>query len=128
MFPRPRLLAAALSAAFLYGCATKGAKVVEGVDFSAGIDLPAAEGAAELSFINYLSGFRFSADRNYGLWCEFDGTNYFSVAYGLYEGWGTKRFRAKCKPWWLSPTNGVPQTAREPKTQAEEPPPPDRAS
>ena len=66
---------------FAAGCATKGAKVVEGVDFSAGVDFPAAEGAAELSFVNYLSGFRFTADRNYGLCCEFESTNRFSFAF-----------------------------------------------
>ena len=126
MFPRRQLLAvaaqSAATAAFLCaGCSTKGAKVVEGVDFSAGVDFPVAEGAAELSFVNYLSGFRFSADRNYGMACEFESTNRFSFAFGLYESENVKRFKAKCRPCY---TNVPPQTAREPKTESAKPPPP----
>ena len=104
------------------GCATKGAKVVEGVDFTAGVDIPAAEGVAELSLVNYLSGFRFTADRNYGLYCEFESTNHFSFAFGLYESWNAKRFKARCRPCCC--TNELPQTAREPDTKSEKPPPP----
>lgn len=115
------LLALALGV-FAAGCTTRGAKVVEGVDFSAGVDFPVAEGAAELSFVNYLSGFRFSADRNYGMACEFESTNRFSFAFGLYESENVKRFKAKCRPCY---TNVPPQTAREPKTESAKPPPPD---
>ena len=112
-------LAVAIATAVV-GCATKGAKVVEGVDFTAGVDIPAAEGVAELSLVNYLSGFRLSADRNYGLACEFESTNTFSFAFGLYESRNTKRFKARCRPCW---TNMPPNVAREPKTTSSKPPP-----
>lgn len=46
------------------GCAYKGAKVVEGTDLAVGINVPAAEGEAQLQLINYLSGFRLGVDRN----------------------------------------------------------------
>lgn len=80
------------------GCMYKGAKITEGTDFSAGVSFPGAEGAAELSFVNYLSGFRLGADRNCGVKCEFWGTNTFSFAWGLYESLAVKHFKATVKP------------------------------
>lgn len=112
------VLAALFTALMLFGCASyKGAKVTEGVDFSAGIDLPASEGAAQLSFVNYLSGFRFGVAENSGMECEFASSNRFSFAFGLWESEEGKHFRAKEDPCETAPT------AREPETAADEPPP-----
>lgn len=87
------------------GCAYKGGKIVEGTDFSAGISVPGTEGAAEISFVNYLSGFRFGIAENAGMECEYFGTNTFSFAFGLYEGVQTKHFRAKVEPCEVNPAN-----------------------
>ena len=90
---------AALSAALVCGCALyRGAKVTEGTDFSAGVSLPSTEGVAEVSVVNYLSGLRVGADRNYRLDCEFWGTNSISFAWGLYESGSGKHFKTKCIP------------------------------
>lgn len=83
----------------LYGCCTyKGAKVTEGTDFSAGISLPGTEGVAEVSFVNYLSGFRFGAAEHSCVECEYYGTNFFSFAWGLYESRSFKHFKANVEP------------------------------
>jgi hypothetical protein len=80
------------------GCMYKGAKITEGTDFSAGLSIPGTEGAAEISFVNYLSGFRLGAAERSGVDCEFWGTNTFSFAWGLYESRSYKHFRAKVDP------------------------------
>ena len=87
------------------GCLYKGAKVTEGVDFSAGVSIPQSEGVAQVSFVNYLSGFRFGVAENSGMSCEYFGTNTFSFAFGLYEGVQTKHFRAKVEPCEVNPAN-----------------------
>ena len=99
--------AAAIAVLAVAGCCTyKGAKVVEGTDFSAGISIPATEGAAEFSFVNLLAGFRFGAAENSGVECEYWGTNAFAFAWGLYESTSTKHFTATVSPCEVS-TNGV---------------------
>ncbi len=40
------------------GCVYKGAKVTEGTDLSVGISVPGTEGAASMTILNWLSGFR----------------------------------------------------------------------
>ena len=94
-------------AMWLCGCAYKGGKITEGVDFSAGVSIPGTEGAAEISFVNYLSGFRFGIDRNCGMECEYFGTNRFSFAWGLYESVNVKRFKATVSPCETAGTNKV---------------------
>ena len=43
----------------LGGCVQyKGAKVTEGTNLSIGLDVPGTDGAAQISILNYLSGFR----------------------------------------------------------------------
>lgn len=92
------LALASLAIAYFSGCLYKGAKVTEGVDFSAGVSIPQSEGVAQVSFVNYLSGFRFGVAENSGMSCEYFGTNTFSFAFGLYEGVQTKHFKAKVEP------------------------------
>ena len=92
-------------AAMLGGCVYKGGKITEGVDFSAGVSLPGTDGVAEISFVNYLSGFRFGIDRNAAMECEYYGTNNFSFAWGLYESQASKHFTATVSPCEVAPTN-----------------------
>lgn len=40
------------------GCAAESAKIVEGVDLSVGFSLPGAEGEANFTLFNWLSGFK----------------------------------------------------------------------
>lgn len=87
------------------GCIYKGGKITEGTDFSAGVSIPGTEGTADISFVNYLSGFRFGIDRNCGMTCEYWTTNSFSFAYGLYEGANVKRFSATVTPCETGGTN-----------------------
>lgn len=94
----------AVAALALAGCVYKGAKVTEGIDFSAGLSVPATEGAAQISFVNYLSGFRFGVAENSGMECKFSSTNRFSFAYGLWESEERKWFRAKVEPCETSET------------------------
>ena len=53
-------LAAILAMAmfFLCGCAAESAKIVEGNDLSVGFSLPGAEGEANFTVFNWLSGFK----------------------------------------------------------------------
>lgn len=95
----------ALACLAIAGCIYKGAKVTEGIDFSAGVSIPQSEGVAQVSFINYLSGFRLGVAENSGMSCEYFGTNTFSFAFGLYEGVQTKHFRAKVEPCEVDPAN-----------------------
>jgi hypothetical protein len=99
------LALASLAIIYFSGCLYKGAKVTEGVDFSAGVSIPQSEGVAQVSFVNYLSGFRFGVAENSGMECEYFGTNTFSFAFGLYEGVQTKHFRAKVEPCEVNTAN-----------------------
>lgn len=83
--------------AALMGCAYKGAKITEGVDLAAGIDLPAAEGVAKFTLFNYLSGFRLAVDRNARLTCDYSVAE--SNAYfGVIRTSTRKTVRAKVEP------------------------------
>ena len=59
---RNLLVVVLLSAAA--GCVYKGAKVTEGTDLSIGLSLPATDGAAQVTVLNYLSGFRLGVAEN----------------------------------------------------------------
>lgn len=100
------------------GCVYRGAKVTEGVDFSAGLSIPATEGAAQVSFVNYLSGFRFGVAENSCMDCEYFGTNTFSFACGLWESAQFKHFKAKVKP---CETSSEPNNTDKPQTQGTNP-------
>ena len=68
----------AFALAAFAGCAQmKGAKITEGTDLAAGIDIPAAEGIARFTLLNYLSGFRLGVDQNARLTVDYtvDETN-----------------------------------------------------
>lgn len=94
---------------FLFGgCVYKGAKVTEGVDFSAGLSLPNTEGVAQISFVNYLSGFRLGVAEYSATSCEFWGTNRFEFAWGLYSSENLKHFKAKIEPCEVTVTNSAP--------------------
>ena len=83
--------------AALVGCAYRGAKITEGVDLAAGIDLPAAEGIAKFSLLNYLSGFRLAVDRNARLMCDYSAAE--SNAYfGVIRTSTRKTVRATVEP------------------------------
>lgn len=106
------LMAILVALTAMCGCVYKGAKVTEGVDFSAGISLPASEGVAQVSFVNYLSGFRLGVAENSATSCEFWGTNRFEFAWGLYSSESFKHFKAKIEPCEVAATNAL-EVARE---------------
>ena len=54
----------AVVALLLAGCAGDGVRVVEGTDLSLGVSVPGSEGVLDLTFLNYLSGFRLQAEAN----------------------------------------------------------------
>jgi hypothetical protein len=58
------LIAILLAAALLAGCVYKGAKVTEGTDFAVGLSVPGTEGAASVTILNWLSGFRLGLARD----------------------------------------------------------------
>lgn len=58
------MAAMAATAAIMSGCIYKGAKCTEGTDISVGISIPGTEGAASVTFLNYLSGFRMGVAEN----------------------------------------------------------------
>lgn len=55
---------AAIGISLMSGCVYKGAKVTEGTDLSVGISVPGTEGAASLTVLNWLSGFRVGLSQN----------------------------------------------------------------
>ena len=92
-----RILVIPAMCASLVGCAYRGAKITEGVDIAAGIDLPAAEGVAKFTALNYLSGFRLAVDRNARLTCDYSVSE--SNAYfGVIHTDTKKTVRAKVEP------------------------------
>lgn len=67
-----KLMTAALVALACSGCVYKGAKVVEGVDVAVGMNVPGSDGALQVQFFNYLSGFRFGLAQNSQLSLEYN--------------------------------------------------------
>ena len=101
-----RILVLPTLCAALVGCAYRGAKITEGVDLAAGIDLPAAEGVAKITALNYLSGFRLAVDRNARLTCDYSVAE--SNAYfGVIRTSTRKTVRAKVDPCEVAPASPV---------------------
>ena len=101
-----RILVLPSLCAALVGCAYRGAKITEGVDLAAGIDLPAAEGVAKFTALNYLSGFRLAVDRNARLTCDYSVAE--SNAYfGVIRTSTRKTVRAKVDPCEVAPASPV---------------------
>lgn len=101
----------ATCAALLSGCAYRGAKITEGVDLAAGIDIPAAEGVAKFTALNYLSGFRLAVDRNARLTCDYSVAE--SNAYfGVIRTSTSKTVRAKVEPCETIHADGTADTAK----------------
>lgn len=68
MIDRVATIAAALAfCAICGGCVYKGAKVVEGTDLAVGLSIPGTDGAADLTVLNYLSGFRLGVAKDAAL-------------------------------------------------------------
>lgn len=72
----------AAMAVLVCGCVHKGAKMTEGTDLSVGISVPGTDGMAQVSILNYLSGFRLGVakDAEMYVWYMHAETNdYFGV-------------------------------------------------
>lgn len=65
------------------GCVYKGAKVTEGTDLSVGISVPGTEGAASVTILNWLSGFRLGLAQNAQMTLEYsvaETNDWFGIA------------------------------------------------
>ena len=79
------------------GCVYKGAKVTEGTDLSIGLSVPGTDGVAQLSILNYLSGFRLGVAKDAQLWLNYtvaETNSYF----GIVQTRSMKRIKAKVVP------------------------------
>ena len=88
--------------ALLAGCIYKGAKCTEGMDVSVGISVPGTEGAASLTILNYLSGFRLGVAENAALKVKYtvaETNDYFGVVH--IRSW--KTIDAKIDPCETTP-------------------------
>lgn len=92
------LIAVALCAA-LVGCksAYKGGKIVEGTDAFVGVNMPFSDGVVQFEALNYLSGARFSFDRNAGITFSYSITNDTSFC-GMYTSHTVKHMSATLDP------------------------------
>lgn len=122
-----KVLSVIISAAVVLaagGCVYKGAKVVEGTDIAAGLNMPGSEGALQLQLFNYLSGFRLGVDKNARLTVDYmvSETNTFL---GVFTSGIAKTVRAKVEPCKCDPCKCDPCKCvkREPSDKSEEPPP-----
>lgn len=79
------------------GCVYKGAKVTEGTDFSVGLSVPATDGAASMTILNYLSGFRLGVAENCRLTVDYR-TVWTNEYFGVATTTGEKRVRATVEP------------------------------
>lgn len=97
------LIAVALCAA-LVGCksAYKGGKIVEGTDAFVGANMPLSDGVVQFEVLNYLSGARFSFDRNAMITFNYCVTN--DVSFCGYKSQTVKNMAATLTP---TDTNGV---------------------
>lgn len=95
--------------ALLGGCVYRGAKVVEGTDLAVGLSIPGADGAADLTVFNYLSGFRLGVARDAEMSVRYTCAETNSW-FGLCETRSLKTVDAAVTP--LCATNAV-QTAKE---------------
>lgn len=92
------LIAVALCAA-LVGCksAYKGGKIVEGTDAFVGVNMPITDGVMQFEMLNYLSGARFSFDRNARIKFDYSVTNTTSLC-GMYTSHTVKHMSATLTP------------------------------
>ena len=100
------IISSALALA-LAGCVYKGAKVTEGTDFSVGLSVPATDGAASMTVLNYLSGFRLGVAENCRLTVDYTSSatnSYFGIA----ETRTHKTVRAKVVPCEAAPDGDEP--------------------
>ena len=100
-----KLIVAAVLALAASGCVYKGAKVTEGTDLSIGLSVPGTDGVAQLSILNYLSGFRLGVAKDAQLWLNYtvaETNNYF----GVVETRSVKRVKAKVVPCEDVPAGG----------------------
>ncbi len=58
-------------AALCGGCIYKGAKISEGVNLVAGINVPGTDGALQINALDWLTGFRFGVAENAAFKCRY---------------------------------------------------------
>lgn len=87
----------------LCGCVYKGAKVTEGTDFSAGIPVPATDGAVQFTLINYLSGFRVGVAENAMTTIKYTST-WTNSYLGMVSTQGTKTADITVSPCEVQPS------------------------
>ncbi len=92
--------------ALLHGCVYRGAKVVEGTDLAVGISVPATDGAADLTVLNYLSGFRLGVAKDAEMSVKYSSAETNSW-FGVCTTRSMKTVEATVTP--LCPTNSVPE-------------------
>ena len=107
----------ALASVLAGGCSYKGAKVVEGTDLAVGINVPIAEGTAQLQLMNYLSGFRLGVDRNAILKVKYSVSES-NTYFGVIKTDVSKSVDATVEP--CKQSDSSPQTAHPPTAQDEE--------
>lgn len=108
----------------LWGCAYKGAKVVEGTDLAVGINMPVMDGAGQLQLFNYLSGFRLGVAENARLTVAYKVAEKNSYLGGCLTTDIKKEIEATVEPCETKAEEDDGEaSAREPKDKSEEPPP-----
>ena len=92
----------------LCGCKTvyKGGKIVEGTDAFVGLNVPLSEGMMQLEVLNYVSGARFSFDRDAQVRFKYATTNDVSFL-GIYSSRTVKYMEAELEPTEGGSTNGT---------------------
>lgn len=99
---------AALAA--MNGCVYRGAKVVEGTDLAVGLSIPGADGAADLTVFNYLSGFRLGVARDAEMSVRYTCAET-NAWFGLCETRSAKTVDATVRP--LPSTNSCERAAAD---------------
>ena len=99
-----KILAMAALCTALVGCRSsyKGGKIVEGTDAFVGANMPLSDGVVQFEVLNYLSGARFSFDRNAGIAFFYCVSN--DVSFCGYKSQTVKNMAAMLVP---TDTNGV---------------------
>ena len=110
------LLSVLVACALTCGCAYKGAKVTEGTDLSVGLSIPGTEGAASVTILNYLSGFRLGLAQNSQMQLTYTVAETNSWL-GIATTRTVKSIKAAVDPVGTAPRN----TGREPETEPDEP-------
>ena len=95
-----------VAATLASGCIYKGAKATEGTDFSVGLSVPGTEGAASVTILNYLSGFRLGVAENASMTLTY--TNSYTNSYfGIATTEGVKTVNATVTPCETAPAPPV---------------------